>query len=49
MRHARTGTLARLPNGLALITGPTGVGKTTTLNYMVDLINQERRAKIIYH
>jgi twitching motility protein PilT len=30
-----------------LITGPTGVGKTTTLNYMVDLINRDRRAKIV--
>ena len=37
----------RLPTGLILVTGPTGVGKTTTLNYMVDLINRERRAKII--
>jgi twitching motility protein PilT len=43
---ART-TLARKPNGLFLITGPTGAGKTTTLNYMVDLINSERRCKII--
>jgi twitching motility protein PilT len=39
--------LTRKPHGLILITGPTGVGKTTTLNYMVDLINRERRAKII--
>jgi twitching motility protein PilT len=39
--------LTRKANGLILITGPTGVGKTTTLNYMVDLINRERRAKII--
>ncbi|MCI0535641.1 MAG: PilT/PilU family type 4a pilus ATPase [Verrucomicrobiales bacterium] len=39
--------LARKPNGLVLITGPTGAGKTTTLNYMVDLINSERRCKII--
>ena len=39
--------LARRPNGLVLITGPTGMGKTTTLNYMVDLINRERRCKII--
>src|SRR5262245_30198489 len=30
--------LARKPNGLVLVTGPTGAGKTTTLNYMVDLI-----------
>ncbi|HET6247474.1 MAG TPA: PilT/PilU family type 4a pilus ATPase [Tepidisphaeraceae bacterium] len=39
--------LTRRPGGLILITGATGVGKTTTLNYMVDLINRERRAKII--
>src|SRR5438128_7614766 len=39
--------LARKPNGLVLITGPTGAGKTTTLNYLVDLINGERRCKIV--
>jgi twitching motility protein PilT len=39
--------LARKPNGLLLITGPTGAGKTTTLNYLVDLINSERRCKIV--
>src|SRR5205807_1349919 len=39
--------MARRPNGLFLITGPTGAGKTTTLNYMVDVINAERRCKII--
>src|ERR1044071_8280597 len=39
--------MARRPNGLVLITGPTGAGKTTTLNYMVDLINSERRCKIV--
>jgi twitching motility protein PilT len=39
--------LTRLPNGLILVTGPTGVGKTTTLNYMIDVINRERRAKIV--
>jgi len=39
--------LTRKPNGLILITGPTGVGKTTTLNYMIDLINRERRCKIV--
>ncbi len=39
--------LARRPNGLVLITGPTGVGKTTTMAAMVDLINRERRYHII--
>lgn len=39
--------LARLNSGLMLITGPTGVGKTTTFNSMIDLINREFRRKII--
>jgi len=38
---------ARKPNGLILITGPTGVGKTTTLTVMIDLINRERESIII--
>lgn len=44
---ARLDDLARKPNGLVLITGPTGAGKTTTLNYLVNLINEERRCKIV--
>ncbi len=39
--------LARKPNGLVLITGPTGVGKTTTLAAMIDLINNEKECLII--
>jgi twitching motility protein PilT len=39
--------MARRLHGLFVITGPTGAGKTTTLNYMVDLINRERRCKIL--
>ena len=44
---AKIDDLARKPNGLVLVTGPTGAGKTTTLNYMIDLINSERRCKIV--
>jgi twitching motility protein PilT len=39
--------LARRPNGLVILTGPTGVGKTTTFHYMLDLINAEKACKII--
>ncbi len=37
---------ARKPNGLVLVTGATGTGKTTTLASMINLINEEK-AKII--
>lgn len=39
--------MARKPNGLVLITGPTGMGKTTTLAVMIDLINNERTSLIV--
>jgi len=39
--------LVRRPNGLVLVTGPTGVGKTTTLAAMIDLINSERECLIV--
>ncbi len=39
--------LACRHNGLVLITGPTGVGKTTTLAAMVELINQEKEYLIV--
>lgn len=39
--------LARRPNGLVLITGPTGVGKTTTLAAIINLINNERECLIL--
>lgn len=39
--------LARKPNGLVLVTGPTGMGKTTTLAAIINLINNERECLII--
>jgi twitching motility protein PilT len=39
--------LARLPNGLVLVTGPTGSGKSTTLAALVDIINSERHDHIL--
>ncbi len=35
------------PRGLALVTGPTGSGKSTTLAAMVDFINTERKGHIL--
>ena len=39
--------LARKVEGLILVTGPTGHGKSTTLAAIIDLINTERRMHII--
>jgi twitching motility protein PilT len=39
--------LARKQNGLVLITGPTGTGKTTTLASIINLINSERTSVIM--
>jgi len=39
--------LARRPNGLTLCTGPTGMGKSTTLAAIIDMINTERECHII--
>jgi twitching motility protein PilT len=39
--------LVRSRNGLVLVTGPTGSGKSTTLAAMIDLINRERACHII--
>ena len=39
--------MARKQNGLVLIAGPAGTGKTTTLASMIDLINSERTCVIM--
>lgn len=39
--------LLELPNGLILVTGPTGSGKSTTLAAMVDYINSTQNCHII--
>jgi twitching motility protein PilT len=39
--------LTHLKDGLIIVTGPSGVGKSTTLAAMLDIINTERRAHII--
>lgn len=41
------GTLARKTNGLVLVTGATGMGKSTTMAAMVQLINMEKRCLIM--
>ena len=40
-------TLIRYHNGLVLVTGPVGCGKSTTLAALIDAINQERQDHII--
>ena len=41
------GKLAHKQQGLILVTGPTGAGKSTTLAAMIDIINQTRSCHII--
>lgn len=40
-------TLASYPQGLIIVTGPTGSGKSTTIAAMIEHINQTREAHII--
>jgi twitching motility protein PilT len=40
-------TLALRENGLVLVTGPTGSGKSTTLAAMIDLVNSTTKKHII--
>ena len=39
--------IAERPNGLVLVTGPTGSGKSTTLAAMIDYINRSRAEHIL--
>lgn len=39
--------LAKLQKGLVLVTGPAGVGKSTTLACLIDALNKERSGHII--
>ncbi|MBN2558748.1 MAG: type IV pilus twitching motility protein PilT [Clostridia bacterium] len=40
-------SLCQLNSGLILVTGPTGMGKTTTLSSMIDWMNNNRDAHIV--
>ncbi|OFZ12515.1 MAG: type IV pili twitching motility protein PilT, partial [Bdellovibrionales bacterium RBG_16_40_8] len=41
------GDITNFPNGLVLVTGPTGCGKTTTIAALLDKINKEKRGHIL--
>lgn len=40
-------SIAILPRGLVLVTGPTGAGKSTTLASIIDFINETQRKHIV--
>ena len=41
------GDIAKLKNGIVLVTGPTGSGKSSTLAAIVDIINEEQAIHIV--
>ena len=43
----RLGDIAELRNGIVLVTGPTGSGKSSTLAAVIDLINERHRYHIV--
>ena len=45
--NPRVATMAALPRGMVLVTGPTGSGKSTTLAALVDQANRTRRDHIM--
>jgi twitching motility protein PilT len=44
---AVAGSLASIPRGFVLVTGPTGSGKSTTLASMIDYINDNRPVHVL--
>jgi len=44
---AQVASLAKLMQGLVLLVGPTGCGKSTTIAALIDLINQQRACHIL--
>jgi twitching motility protein PilT len=44
---AQLAEMAELRNGIVLVTGPTGSGKSTTLAAVIDLINQNQQYHIV--
>src|SRR2546422_7910513 len=44
---AQLGEIAHLRNGIILVTGPTGSGKSSTLAAIVDKMNEERAIHIL--
>jgi len=45
--NPRVASMAALPRGMVLVTGPTGSGKSTTLAALVDLANRTRKDHIM--